>query len=135
MGTPRGTSDRAKGAIPGIPAAVALPTSASYLVSTQLVGPTTVAAGSAFPQYESLFVQYSDAQWATYGADWSMMDYYDRAMNHYAYWVRMGDPKYWDRRPASRWTIARTIWSRITMAPRRTRRRWRGWRCTTGCEG
>jgi hypothetical protein len=95
----RTTPDRAKEAIPLRAAAVALPSSPAYLVATQLVGPTAVAAGSPFPQYESMFTQYSDVQWAAEGANWAG-NYYDRAMIHYAFWVRTGDPKYWDRATA-----------------------------------
>jgi hypothetical protein len=95
----RTTPDRAKEAVPLRAAAVALPSSPAYLVATQLVGPTAVAAGSPFPQYESMFTQYSDVQWAAEGANWAG-NYYDRAMIHYAFWVRTGDPKYWDRATA-----------------------------------
>jgi hypothetical protein len=96
FGTPRGTPDRAKSAIPPLPAAVAVPTAASYLVSTQLVGPTAVVTGSAFPAYETTFTQYSDVHWGAEGSTWEG-NYYDRALNHYAYWVRGGEAKYFER--------------------------------------
>jgi len=84
-----------------MPAAVALPTSASYLVSTEVVGQTITRAASpaspsAFPTYESQFVTYANQHWATEAANWTY-DYYDRALIWYAWWVRTADPEYWRR--------------------------------------
>ena len=84
-----------------MPAAVALPTSASYLVSTEVVGQTITRAASpaspsAFPTYESQFVTYGNQHWATEAANWTY-DYYDRALIWYAWWVRTADPEYWRR--------------------------------------
>jgi hypothetical protein len=88
-----------------LPAAVALPTSADYLVSTQFMGPTVTAARApagpaAYPAYEANFVHYSDYHWNVgqpgYGDDWTT-DYYDRAFSHFAFWARTGNSVYWVR--------------------------------------
>jgi len=98
----RGTPDRPKTPVTwSRPAAVALPVSADYLVRTQLVGLTLPVAQSpatppAFPTYESDFVTFGDQHWAGEGGDW-VYNYYDRALIWYAWWVRTGDSRYWDR--------------------------------------
>ena len=98
----RTTTDLPKTTVSGnMPAAVALPTSPSYLVSTEVVGQTisraaVPASPAAFPTYESQFVTYGNQHWATEAADWTY-DYYDRALIWYAWWVRTGDPEYWRR--------------------------------------
>jgi len=79
-----------------MPAAVALPTSPSYLVSTEVVGQTITRAAAptspaAFPTYESNFVTYGNQHWASEAGNWNY-DYYDRALIWYAWWVRTGDP-------------------------------------------
>ena len=84
-----------------MPAAVALPTSASYLASTEVVGQTITRAAApaspaAFPTYESQFVTYGNQHWASEAGNW-LYDYYDRALIWYAWWVRTGDPEYWRR--------------------------------------
>ena len=84
-----------------MPAAVALPTSASYLVSTEVVGQTITRAAApaspaAFSTYESQFVTYGNQHWASEAGNW-LYDYYDRALIWYAWWVRTGDPEYWRR--------------------------------------
>jgi hypothetical protein len=81
--------------------AVALPSSPDYLVSTLLVGPTLTLAQAAsspsyFPLYEQKFQQFSDYQAQVSGTDWTA-NYYDRALNHWAFWVRTGNPLYWQR--------------------------------------
>jgi hypothetical protein len=106
FGATRTTSAPAKVAVTwDTPAAVALPSAPSYLVSTGLVGPTVTvaeapASPTAFATYASQFVQYSDYHWNLSGADWEQGNYYDRALNHYAYWVRSGEVKYWQRATA-----------------------------------
>lgn len=55
------------------------------------------ALGGIYARYESDFVKYDDAQWATCGPKWDCIDYYDRAMIYYVWWKRTGDPKYRDR--------------------------------------
>ena len=98
----RTTTDLAKTTVTGaMPAAVALPTSPSYLVSTEVVGQTIARAASptspaAFPSYESHLVTYGDLHWATEAGQY-VYNYYDRALIWYAWWVRTGDPEYWRR--------------------------------------
>ncbi|MDQ2668415.1 MAG: hypothetical protein M3Z05_20840, partial [Gemmatimonadota bacterium] len=82
-------------------AAVALPSDATYLVSTDFVGPTVTVNESAqmggnFLRYEQDFVKYADKHWAAEGSGWEN-DYYDRALIYYAFWVRTGNPEYWNR--------------------------------------
>ena len=101
LGATRSTAAPAKVAVTwDEPQAVALPSQVSDLVGSQLEGPTVAVAGSPFPTYESQFVQYSDQHWNATGADWEQGNYYDRALNHYAYWVRSGQVKYWQRATA-----------------------------------
>jgi hypothetical protein len=81
--------------------AVALPGDATYLVSTDFVGPTVTATessqlGGNFLRYEQDFVKYADQHWAAEGSAWEN-DYYDRALIYYAFWVRTGNPEYWNR--------------------------------------
>jgi hypothetical protein len=98
----RTTTDLPKTTVTGnIPAAVALPTSPSYLVSTEVVGQTVTRAAApsspaAFPTYETNFVTYGNQHWATEAGNWTY-DYYDRALIWYTWWVRTGDPEYWRR--------------------------------------
>ena len=101
LGATRSTAAPAKVAVSwDEPQAVALPSQVSDLVGSQLVGPTVAVAGSPFPTYESQFVQFSDQHWNATGANWEQGNYYDRALNHYAYWVRSGQVKYWQRATA-----------------------------------
>jgi hypothetical protein len=86
----------------GRPAAVAVPTTVSYLIATDLVGATissqaTAALGGSFSRYESDFAKFADQHWTSYAADWAATNYYDRVLIYYAWWVRTGDPKYFDR--------------------------------------
>jgi hypothetical protein len=85
----------------GVPEAVALPSSAAYLVSTGLVGPTVTVEDAPrepafFRDYEDHFVHYSDVHAAGTGEPWKD-NYYDRALAHYAYWVRTADAVYFER--------------------------------------
>jgi hypothetical protein len=102
LGQPRGTSDIAKPtASRTSPVAVVLPTSTSYLISTQIVGPTlSVAATSLLSpthaKYESDFVTYANQHWTATGANWAE-NYYDRAAIYYAWWIRSGNVEYWKR--------------------------------------
>lgn len=86
---------------------VLLPTDAEYLVSTQIVGNTVSRARSRFgpPQfdsYESLFDSNQERLWVAYGHQWGQ-NYYDRVQNWYAFWVRTGNPVFFER--ASRMAI------------------------------
>jgi hypothetical protein len=95
-----GTS--ASGTPAGLPQAAILPTSPSYLVSTDLVGPTltsaaTSALGGTFAKYEANFSNYSEALWAQEGAGYNEANYYDRALIYYAFWARTGNATYWAR--------------------------------------
>ena len=92
----RGTTDLTKAAVSSLPAAVALPTSAEYLVSTLLVGPTIPVAQSPFATYESNFVQYGNSHWASEAGDY-YFGYYERSLAWFAYWVRTGTSEYWRR--------------------------------------
>jgi hypothetical protein len=102
LGQARGTTDIAKpSASRTNPVAVALPTNPSYLISTQIVGPTiSVTASSQLSathaKYEQDFVTYADKHWALEGSCWEN-DYYDRALAYYGYWVRSGNIEYWKR--------------------------------------
>lgn len=106
FGTVRTTSDREKLAVTwDMPQVVAVPSAQGYLVGTGLVGPTVTlneapSSPAVFQEYESQFVQFSDYHWNLSGEDWEQGNYYDRALNHYAYWVRGGDVKYWQRATA-----------------------------------
>lgn len=78
-----------------------LPTQASALVALDLVGPTLTATQSAaqggmFNTYESRWIQFAQRQWQSEGAAWSG-DYYDRALNFYALWIRTGDATWRNR--------------------------------------
>lgn len=88
--------------VPLFPEAVALPTSADYLISTDLVGETITVSesrrlGGVWAKYERDFDQWADKHWRTSGADWAAGDYYDRAQIYYAWWVRTGNIEYWRR--------------------------------------
>jgi hypothetical protein len=105
LGTPRTAAALAKPtADRGSPAAVVLPSDPSYLVSTQLVGPTVPVTGTtAFPaifqKYETDFRPAADNLWTLNGGAWTE-NYYDRALIYYAWWVRTGDVTYWQRATA-----------------------------------
>ncbi|HYR13281.1 MAG TPA: Ig-like domain-containing protein, partial [Mycobacterium sp.] len=66
----RSTTDLPKTTVTGnMPAAVALPTSPSYLVSTEVVGQTITRAASpttpaAFPAFETHLITYGNSHWA-----------------------------------------------------------------------
>lgn len=78
------------------PDAMALPTSAQ-LIASQLVGPTMPLDSTTVAGFDEGFEANGDAQWAMYGAKWDNVYYYDRALNHIAYWVRGGGVR-WMRR-------------------------------------
>lgn len=85
-----------------MPAAAALPVDAEYLVSTQVVGPTVSRAASPsapgyFTSYESAFDTWGETQWASNGASWSAMNFYDRVLSHFAFWTRTANPVLWER--------------------------------------
>jgi hypothetical protein len=98
----RTTPNRAKTPVTWtMPAAVALPISPNYLVSTEVVGQTVPVAAAptspvVFPTYESEFVSYGNLHWATEAGNWTY-NYYDRVLIWYAWWVRTGNPEYWRR--------------------------------------
>lgn len=84
-----------------VPEAVALPSSAAYLVTTGLVGPTVPVREAPrrpryFRQYEADFIRFSDRHWKQEGRKWDG-NYYDRVLSHYAFWARTADPTYWER--------------------------------------
>jgi hypothetical protein len=84
----------------GVPAAAALPTSADYLVSTDIVGPTVTAAAAAgvpgVAKWDETFRTGGDWHWANEADAWGA-NYYDRAHSYYAMWARTGNPVYWHR--------------------------------------
>lgn len=101
--TPRSVGDLTEQSTArGNPQAVILPTDPSYLVTTDLVGPTltfgeaALRFGAIGKQYDDDFVRFADYQLAQNGEGWGE-NYYDRAQIYYAMWVRSGNPVYWDR--------------------------------------
>jgi len=87
---------------PVYPEAVALPTSAEYLVATGLVGETVTVSesrrtGVVWAKYERDFEFWANKHWLASGADWAAGDYYDRVQIYYAWWVRSGQLEYWRR--------------------------------------
>jgi hypothetical protein len=85
----------------GNPAAVILPFDPTYLISTDMVGPTLPAAtaagiSAAFQKYEADFRTYADVHWNAGGAAWTE-NYYDRALIYYAWWLRTGEVEFWRR--------------------------------------
>jgi hypothetical protein len=93
---------RTAGTPAGLPQAAVLPTSPSYLISTDLVGPTiasaaTSALGGSFAKYETNFTTYNESLWAAQGAGYNDANYYDRALVYYAFWARTGNATYWAR--------------------------------------
>ena len=86
----------------GRTAAVTLPTDPDYLVSTQLNGPTVTSSysktmGPVFASYERAFVQHSETHWQKERDQWGAANYYDRALIFYAFWLRTGNPAYFNR--------------------------------------
>jgi hypothetical protein len=81
-------------------AAAVLPTSPAYLLSTGFFGSTVTVAGTLNRQYEDQFVSNADRFWAVDGATWGNTNYYDRVQNHFVYWARSGDAKWFFRAAA-----------------------------------
>lgn len=82
--------------------AVALPDDPEYLVSTKINGPTVTARysrtmGPVFASYERSFVQHAEPHWRNERDQWSGANYYDRALIYYTFWVRTGNPTYFNR--------------------------------------
>lgn len=91
-----------------MPSMVALPTDPEYLVRTEVVGrtvsrATSLTQGPVFSKYEADFRTWSDTHWGLYGGttpgttQWTALNYYDRALSHFAFWARTGDPELWRR--------------------------------------
>ncbi|AHG90021.1 Ig domain protein group 2 domain protein [Gemmatirosa kalamazoonensis] len=84
-----------------VPAAAALPTDATYLVSTRWTGVTYAAKSltpmSLAPQYESDYARLEAADWSACGPkfDCGRTAGYDRAYILYQAWQRSGNPTYW----------------------------------------
>jgi len=103
LASPVAVPGAASGGAPnGLPQAAVLPNDPSYLIATDLVGPTVAASasgalGGSFARYETDFAKFADSHWTTYGADYLNTDYYDRVLIYYAMWVRTGNPTYWAR--------------------------------------
>jgi hypothetical protein len=49
-----------------------------------------------FGRYESDFAKYSTVHWGNEGSNWQG-NYYDRSLVYYAFWVRTGNPVYYQR--------------------------------------
>ncbi len=102
VGVPSVLPARAKVAINGaMPAAAALPIDPEYLMSTGIMGPTVSRfkapqSPAYFKTYEQKFDQWSDTHYSANGDGWGI-NYYDRVLNHFAFWARTGEPKYWER--------------------------------------
>lgn len=58
---------------------------------------STEARGGTWARYESDFRTFADRHWAASGADWSLGNFYDRAMMYYVWWARSGNQTYLDR--------------------------------------
>ena len=102
--TGRSLSARAKQPPMALPAAVALPTDPGYLTATGLaIHPVVPATQLAeYGGVLDVFRQASDAHWEAFGADWLYSTWvYDRAMNHYTFWLMTGDVRYWYRATAN----------------------------------
>jgi hypothetical protein len=105
LGVARTTADLGKTAVTwDVPEGVALPSDPAYLVQTDLVGPTVTVAQAPtspafFAAYDARFREFSDYYWNATGAHYDG-NYYDRALNHFAYWVRSGTLVYWQRAAA-----------------------------------
>jgi len=69
----------------------------SRIMGTTISTAEAKALGGSFAQYETNFVTFDEQQWSTNGANWAVMDYYDRAMIYYAWYRRTGDAKYLSR--------------------------------------
>ena len=78
------------------PVAMALPTG-EHLRASMIVGATRSIDSTSLSGYDSKFRQYADEQWALYGADWGNVNYYDRVLNHVAFWARGGESVYMRR--------------------------------------
>lgn len=77
-----------------------LPVDPNYLIATELFGKTVPVLASSAVKYESQFQQFAEDRWRADGFDWGLSNYYDRAQNHFVYWGRSGDAKYWSRAAA-----------------------------------
>jgi len=91
-----------------MPSAVALPTDPNYLVRTEVVGRTITRAATPtsiamFFKYEADFDTWSNTHWGLYGGttpqatQYLALNYYDRALSHFAFWARTGNPVLWER--------------------------------------
>ncbi|MCC7054123.1 MAG: Ig-like domain-containing protein [Gemmatimonadaceae bacterium] len=104
LGTGRGLNRTTVVAPFGAPVAVALPTSADYLISTGIVGPTIrvdQVNGATYTNWQAEFMSFGDKHWLTSdvngGSNYRGDNYYDRVLNHYAFWVRGGGTKWFHR--------------------------------------
>ena len=92
----------------GNPDATALPSSADYLVSTNLAGPMitvararTLTLPASVASEEADFPVIGGQIWSNYGPAYQRgIAVYDHAFTHYQYWFRSGDPVWWKRATA-----------------------------------
>lgn len=80
-----------------LPQAVAYPADRAFLINAQLVGPTVSVQESPFTRYESDFTAFAEKHFQLDGTAWDRAYYYDRALNHFTYWIRSGNLVYWQR--------------------------------------
>jgi hypothetical protein len=110
IGSSRTTQDRQETQVSftfdsPLPAAVVLPSSVDYLLRSGLVLPTVAMPSSFSYKYEDRFAEQSDGRWGVFKPKYDTNtvntgiteNYYDRALSHWAWWVRTGDAKYWMR--------------------------------------
>lgn len=106
FGVRRATLDIAKTDPPSDPPAVALPVSPAYLVSTLVGGRLTTAAqtstfGSLVAAHDADFGTLGDVVWSRVGASLGRgTAVYEHAFTAYQYWLRTGNPVWWQRATA-----------------------------------
>ncbi|MBU6367016.1 MAG: hypothetical protein KJT01_12465, partial [Gemmatimonadetes bacterium] len=98
VGVARRVADPAPWPVPaGTPPAVTYPRDLAFLLGTGIVGPTIPVADNPNAAFDAQFRAFADQHWQANGAQWEQANQYDRALNHFAYWMRSGDLAYWTR--------------------------------------
>ncbi len=80
-----------------LPQAIAVPESISFTINSAFFGPTVPVIASPKPEYEFLYQYFAEQHWTEDGAQWEFANYYDRVLNHAAYWARSGNVQFWKR--------------------------------------
>ncbi len=81
----------------GVPETAELDSLASLLIGPYITTATTAEHGGAPAQNDDLFEQWAEWHWNNpWLGPTAALDnnFYDRALNHYVYWIRSGNPKY-----------------------------------------